>query len=94
MKIEFDVVIPTDKIVLHSWDIEIQTAIVARTVEFYKVNSITFDTFRKFVIIKLDKTLQPGKGYQMVLVYTGQIVEENNGFYRSSYKVGNKTRLD
>jgi aminopeptidase N len=46
----------------------------------------------QFLIIDLKEKLKAGKEYLLKVKYQGDLNEETIGFYRSSYKMDNKTR--
>ncbi|XP_043289825.1 aminopeptidase N [Venturia canescens] len=55
------------------------------------VNQVN-DTAREFHILHLAETLKAGKQYLVHLKYIGYLNDYLEGFYRSSYTVGNQTR--
>ncbi|CAK9804071.1 Aminopeptidase N [Anthophora plagiata] len=50
------------------------------------------DTERQFYVIRTSDTLKGGKQYVVHLKYVGHLNDYLEGFYRSSYTVGNQTR--
>ncbi|XP_054003259.1 aminopeptidase N isoform X2 [Hylaeus anthracinus] len=50
------------------------------------------DTEREFHVIKTSDTLKGGKQYVVHLKFVGYLTDRLEGFYRSSYTVGNQTR--
>ncbi|KOC62990.1 Aminopeptidase N [Habropoda laboriosa] len=50
------------------------------------------DTERQFYVIRTSDTLKGGKQYVVHLKYVGHLNDYLQGFYRSSYAVGNQTR--
>lgn len=50
------------------------------------------DTERQFHVIRTSDTLTAGKQYVVHLKFVGNLNDYLQGFYRSSYTVGNETR--
>lgn len=50
------------------------------------------DTERQFHVIRTSDTLMAGKQYLVYLKFIGYLNDYLQGFYRSSYTVGNETR--
>lgn len=90
----------TKNITLHATDMKIDEA--ATTVREYGLSdngtkSIGIveqrnDTERQFHVIKTSDTLKGGKQYVVYLKFVGNLNDYLEGFYRSSYTVGNQTR--
>lgn len=51
-----------------------------------------FETIKQFYVIELKKKLQKGEVYEIVIKYVGVLDGYLQGFYRSSYVEGNKTK--
>ena len=50
------------------------------------------DTARQFHVIRLGEPLKAGKQYLLAMKFQGYLNDYLQGFYRSSYTVGNETR--
>ncbi|XP_015604737.1 aminopeptidase Ey [Cephus cinctus] len=92
----------TENVTLHAVDMKIDEnhtsireysstagASVNRTL---KIDCQKNDTARQFHIIQTTDTLKKGKQYTVYLKFTGYLNDYLQGFYRSSYTVGNQTR--
>ncbi|GAB1605731.1 hypothetical protein Ahia01_000855400, partial [Argonauta hians] len=55
------------------------------------VNGMVFDKKRQFLIFNLSDPLENGHEYNIRMNFTGNLRDDLNGLYRSSYKRGNKT---
>ena len=53
----------------------------------------TEDKERQFHIIHLDKSTQTGHTYYLEMSFNGPLKDDMKGFYLSSFKQGDKTRL-
>lgn len=60
--------------------------------EIVGVSDVTNDTKRQFLIIHLEEELSTKKQYSLYIKYEGTITDGLQGFYRSSYRVGNQTK--
>ena len=80
---------PTDKIVFHAADMEIQAntfAISSTTDSSISVmKSFEYDTRREFVTITMNKECIRNAQYILSMKYDGRILPTLYGFYRSSY---------
>lgn len=100
MRINITVLNDTKNITLHAVDMNIDRKLTT-VKEINSKNSITKsvrvieqknDTARQFHIIQTDETLEAGKQYIVYLKFIGYLNDYLQGFYRSSYTVGNQTR--
>lgn len=100
MTIRVNVTKDTKNITLHAVDMKILQAETTLK-EVYSNSNITKwlkileqanDTAREFYIVKTGETLKAGKQYVVTLKFIGYLNDYLQGFYRSSYTVGNKTR--
>lgn len=79
----------TKKIVFHSAGLKINedtlmlSSATDGTITFSK--KLEYDNLREFVIVNLDRNCVEGSTYELKMDYTGIIVTELFGFYRSSY---------
>lgn len=56
------------------------------------VAGTSFDVEKQYFILHFNDLLRSGNRYLIFIRYTGRINDNLQGFYRSSYKVGNDTR--
>ncbi|XP_015184599.1 PREDICTED: aminopeptidase N isoform X1 [Polistes dominula] len=90
----------TNNVTLHATDMKIDeslTSIREFSMSGNKTKPITIveqknDTERQFHVIKTSDTLKEGKQYLVHLKFVGHLNDYLQGFYRSSYTVGNQTR--
>lgn len=86
----------TSNITLHFYDIVVDdssVSVVALSDDSpIGVERIENDTSRLFMILHLEETLHFNKLYKVHIKYTGVLNDILQGFYRSSYQVGNETR--
>lgn len=86
----------TTNITLHFDDIVIDdssvTVVALSDGSNIGVERIENDSSRLFLILHLEKTLYSSKRYKVHIKYTGVLNDILQGFYRSSYQVGNETR--
>ncbi|XP_035717445.1 aminopeptidase N-like isoform X1 [Vespa mandarinia] len=90
----------TKNVTLHATDMKIDeslTSIREFSLSNNRTKPITIveqknDTERQFHVIKTSDTLKEGKQYVVHLKFVGQLNDYLQGFYRSSYTVGNQTR--
>jgi len=75
---------PTKEIVLHSKEIQIETAKIGDV--FAK---ISYDTKSETAILKFSKPIQAGK-IKLVIVFKGILNDKMRGFYRSKYAIAGK----
>lgn len=90
----------TKNVTLHAIDMKIDESLTSIQ-EFSLTNNRTKpiaiveqknDTERQFLVIKTSDTLKEGKQYVVHLKFVGQLNDYLQGFYRSSYTIGNQTR--
>lgn len=62
--------------------------------DFVPILETQQDLSKQFFIIKFKDTQPADYQYNIHLKYTGKLQDNMEGFYKSSYKVGNTTRLD
>ena len=102
MKILINVTEETKNVTLHAADLTIDKA--STTIKEYddskndgtkplRIDSQLNDTAKQLFIIKTSDTLVAGKQYNLYLNFVGKLNDYLQGFYRSSYKVDNKTRF-
>lgn len=94
----------TKNITLHAVDMKIDEAStkvqmhlpdngpMRQRMEDVRIDKQANDTLRQFHIIHTSSTLKAGKQYTVNLKYVGYLNDHLQGFYRSSYTVGNQTR--
>lgn len=100
VKILVNVTEATNNITLHAVDMRIDESFTnireySATNEKRKAIGLVEqknDTERQFHVIKTSDTLKAGKQYVLHLKFIGNLNDYLQGFYRSSYKVGNQTR--
>ncbi|XP_015519764.2 aminopeptidase N [Neodiprion lecontei] len=105
VKIVVNVTEDTRNITLHAVDMKIDEA--ATTVQMHPpdnngtirnrmedvgIDKQTNDTLRQFHVIHTAGMLKAGKQYTVYIKYVGYLNDYLQGFYRSSYTVGNQTR--
>lgn len=61
---------------------------------FVAIQETQQDISRQFFIIKFKDTQPADHQYNIHIKYTGRLQDNMEGFYKSSYNVGNTTRLD
>lgn len=86
-----------DRITLHVKEIEIEeesVVVVARRSggETVKIDGFSNDTEQQVFVIRVRGGLLRGEQYQIGMKYRGILNDKLQGFYRSSYTVGNATR--
>lgn len=81
-------------ITLHAYSITINDVklMSVETNESITITDKHIDTAKQFYIIETDVILIKGSVYQIHMKYDGSLNNDLQGFYRSSYKVGNETR--
>ncbi|XP_024875821.1 aminopeptidase N isoform X2 [Temnothorax curvispinosus] len=100
VKILVNVTKDTNNVTLHAVDMKIDegfTSIRELSVKSNKTKVIEIveqrnDTDRQFHVIRTSNTLKKGKQYVVHLKFIGHLNDYLQGFYRSSYTVGNQTR--
>lgn len=88
INITFNCVIPTNKIVFHAIDLNLHTnSFKIESTENLKIEKrYTEDKVTNFIEIDLDRECSQGFNYTLQMDYTGLIIKNLYGFYRSSYK--------
>lgn len=88
ISINFTCAEPTRKIIFHAIDLDLDTDTF--TIESTDDNEIekmfTEDKITNFIELNLKKECQKGSDYVLKMNYTGSIIKNLYGFYRSSYK--------
>ena len=90
----------TNNVTLHAVDMNIDedfTTVREYSIKSNKTKLIGIveqrnDTDRQFHVIRTSDTLKKGKQYVVHLKFIGHLNDYLQGFYRSSYTVGNQTR--
>lgn len=90
----------TNNVTLHAVDMKIDegfTSVREYSAKSNKTKVIGIveqrnDTDRQFHVIRTSNTLRKGKQYVVHLKFIGHLNDYLQGFYRSSYTVGNQTR--
>lgn len=90
----------TNNVTLHAVDMKIDesfTSIREHSASTNKTKIIGImeqrnDTDRQFHVIRTSDTLRGGRQYVVHLKFIGYLNDYLQGFYRSSYSVGNQTR--
>ncbi|KAL6443877.1 hypothetical protein ACFW04_001721 [Cataglyphis niger] len=101
VKILVNVTLDTNNVTLHALDMKIDEGFT--NIREYSAHNKTNnkiiriveqrnDTDRQFHVIKTSDTLSRGKQYVVHLKFIGYLNDYLEGFYRSSYMVGNQTR--
>jgi aminopeptidase 2 len=87
-----DVRVPTNKIILHSKDLNIREILLFEG--FTTVDGAIYseDEARELLIIETRDDLQPGQDLMVLIEFSGQLLLEGVGFYRSEYKMNGETR--
>jgi aminopeptidase 2 len=87
-----DVHVPTNKIILHSKDLNIREILLFEG--FTTVDGAIYseDEARELLIIETRDDLQPGQDLMVLIEFSGQLRLEGVGFYRSEYKLNGETR--
>ena len=92
--IDFTVKEPIRLVVLHSWNLTTieGSIVIADSNGQNLVQNFQLDEERHLLKILLSTELLPGRTHQMAISFTGKIVDDNQGLYRSSYMVNGKKR--
>ncbi len=96
MTMNFKCVNPTNKIVFHARDLNIDaenlilSSVTDKSVPVLN-KSISYDNVTHFVIINLDKDCASNSDYKLVVPYSGNIISNLYGFYRGSYVYNGET---
>ncbi|KAG5680752.1 hypothetical protein PVAND_010239 [Polypedilum vanderplanki] len=92
VKIEVNVVENTNRIVLHSRELNINNAIIKDSDgQSIGVVNFEFDTTRDFLFLTFSNELQANSNYTIEIVFNGQLKTGTAGFYRSQYQLANET---
>lgn len=96
INISFTCAIPTNKIVFHAIDLNLHTdSFKIVSTENIKIEKrYTEDKITNFIEIDLDRECSKGSDYVLQMDYTGLIIENLYGFYRSSYKNENNGQTE
>lgn len=96
VKIKFKVLEDCNNITLHSYQLKIDekfSSVVSESNnEVLIITKQYFVEEKQFFILKLNETLIKGSYYIISIKYVGILNDNLQGFYRSSYMVGNETR--
>ncbi|XP_018306529.1 aminopeptidase N isoform X2 [Mycetomoellerius zeteki] len=100
VKILINVTLDTNNVTLHAVDMNIDedfTTVREYSIKSNKTKLIGIaeqrnDTDRQFHVIRTSNTLKKDKQYVVHLKFIGHLNDYLQGFYRSSYTVGNQTR--
>ncbi|OAD60670.1 Aminopeptidase 2 [Eufriesea mexicana] len=99
VKILVNVTEDTKNVTLHAMDMDIDESFTnikeyngVQTEKVVKIVDQKNDTERQFYVIRTSDTLKKGKQYVVHLKFVGHLNDYLQGFYRSSYTVGNQTR--
>ncbi|VVC38461.1 Hypothetical protein CINCED_3A009639 [Cinara cedri] len=99
-----NVTAPVDGITLHAADLNITECLVSRFPRmvpnehvmaestYITVQEIQKDLYKQFFIIKFQDVQPADYQYNISLKYTGRLQDNMEGFYKSSYTIGNMTR--
>ncbi|GLG93863.1 Aminopeptidase, partial [Gryllus bimaculatus] len=89
-----DVVEPTDNVTLHAHDLAVDSSSVRVVAgdEALPVTRVSNDTARQFLVLSLGATAAAGRRLTVSMRYVGRLNDVLQGFYRSSYTIGNETR--
>jgi hypothetical protein len=92
VKIYFECLEATDKIVFHSLNLNLNSLkLESRKDPNVKlIDSVFFDTHTEFVILHMNKKCIVEADYMLAINYTGKILDELYGFYKSSYTANDK----
>ncbi|XP_068081869.1 uncharacterized protein [Anabrus simplex] len=85
----------TSSITLHAADMELHglpTIIEVGSGRVFRVSNVTRDLTKDFLVIHLAESLSQGRTYRVDIDYTGNLNDNLDGFYRSSYEVNGTKR--
>ncbi len=91
--LEFHVLAPVSKLVLHAVDLKVLSAEISHpkhTQGKLKTRKISYDPKFETVIFDFGKRLKPGKSYRLSLRFDGVLNDQMHGFYRTSYTLRGK----
>lgn len=95
VKILLNVTEDINNVTLHANDLEIDPESVKVTERNGKnvlIGHLSNDTDRQFFVTHVQENLVGGRQYEIEMKFTGHLNDELQGFYRSSYGVGNAKR--
>lgn len=97
VKILLNVTEDTSNVTLHANDLEIEPESV-RLMDLESgnaigVRSLSNDSETQFFVTHAEEDLRMGRQYQIEMKFLGHLNDELQGFYRSSYTVGNTKRF-
>lgn len=81
---------PTDRIVFHSVDLDIDeqklelTSALDQNIKIIK--GVEFDDLREFAILTTDRQCVKGAEYELKIVFHGSMSDRLSGFYQTSYQ--------
>jgi aminopeptidase N len=88
---------PTQKIILHSRNLEINgNQLVLESADDNGIgvgNNVEYELLREFLTLTMTRECKQGAKYSLKLNYTGPITNDLLGFYRSSYVDQNGNRI-
>lgn len=87
-----DVMEATNKIVLHSKDLNILDLLLFSGVTTVDELIYYEDETRDFLVIETNENFEAGDDLMLLIEFTGQLQLQGVGFYRSEYRVGGETR--
>jgi hypothetical protein len=87
IKTHFECLEPTDEIVFHSLNLEINSLRLEskKDSKIMLIDSIIYNSETDFVILHMNKKCVEEADYILSINYTGKILDELHGFYKSSY---------
>lgn len=90
--IYLDVRVPTNKIILHSKDLNILEVLLFDG--FTTVDDVIYSTddAREFLVIEARDNFETGSDLMLLIEFSGQLRLQGVGFYRSEYKIEGETR--
>ena len=86
-KIHLECLKATDKIVFHSLNLKLNSFRLdsKKDSKIKLIDSVLFDSQTEFVILHMNKKCVEEADYILNINYTGKILDELHGFYKSSY---------
>lgn len=91
--IHLDVRQSTNRIVLHSKDLNIQEILILSGASEIDVLNFQVDETRDFLIIEVAEDFEIGADLLVLIEFNGQLQQEGVGFYRSQYQIDGRTRF-
>lgn len=94
VSIDINVVNETNFVVLHAVDLNVTEVklVHKQSMDHIDVNGTFFYPTYELFILETSRRLVKGENYKIVISYSGHLRNDLNGFYKSFYKVGNKTK--